>query len=203
MSFFYYYSGGKNNQSIVSRLVVGEKLVVRLKNARDHEYLYPSGDNLAQDTSRRRVFTWRNKDDQLGTWAEWLISGVWKDGIFRVRFSALRYPGEYMYPSADEYSYDKERRRVFTWRQISNPEDVHTWADGTADWLLDTYRVDTDRNPHRYAIFNLKRKEYLYATSDQKAFDDSRRRVFTWGGAEDDAWKGLKNQWDIEVIRAM
>ena len=174
----------EDNKSVISRLIAGQILIVRLKNARTGEYLYPGRDEFTQDAKRRRVFTWRNKDEPLGIWAEWRLTGLWRAGIFRVRFTSLRYPGEYLYPSADEFSYDKDRRRVFTWRQISKPEDVHTWADGAADWLLDTYRVNTEQFPSRYALFNPKRREYLYVAPDQLALDDTRHRVFTWRGPE-------------------
>lgn len=192
-----------DKKSVISRLIAGETLIVRLKNARTGEYLYPGRDEFSQDVKRRRVFTWRNKDEPLGPWAEWRLTGLWRAGIFRVRFTSLRYPGEYLYPSADELSYDKERRRVFTWRQSSNPEDVHTWADGAADWLLDTYRVNTEQFTNRYALFNPKRREYLYVAPDQLALDETRHRVFTWRGAENEVWAGLKNQWDIEVVRSL
>ncbi|XP_057380827.1 uncharacterized protein LOC130703361 [Daphnia carinata] len=192
-----------DKQSVISRLISGQTLIVRLKNARTGEYLYPGSDEFSQDAKRRRVFTWRNKDEPLGPWAEWRLTGLWRAGIFRVRFTSLRYPGEYLYPSADEFSYDKERRRVFTWRQSSNPEDVHTWADGAADWLLDTYRVNTEQFPNRYALFNPKRREYLYVAPDQLALDETRHRVFTWRGAENEVWVGLKNQWDVEIVRSL
>ena len=190
----------ETKKSVISRLIDGQTLVVRLKNARSGEYLYPGSDNLSHDAKRRRVFTWRNKDEVVGPWAEWRLTGMWRAGTFRVRFTSVRFPGEYLYPATDDLSYDKDRRRVFTWRQISNPEDVHLWADGAADWLLDTYRVNTELHPHRYALFNLKRREYLYVARDQLALDDTRRRVFTWRGPENDVWAEMKNQWDIEIV---
>ena len=192
----------REQASIMSRLIAGQTLIVRLKNARTNEYLYPGRDELSHDAKRRRVFTWRNKDEPLGQWAEWRLTGIWRAGIFRVRFTSLRFPGEYLYPTSDEFTYDKDRRRVFTWRQASNPEDVHLWADGSADWVLETYRINAERYPNRYALFNLKRREYLYVAPDQLALDETRRRVFTWRGPENEVWVGLKNQWDIEVVRS-
>ncbi|XP_046643254.1 uncharacterized protein LOC124328506 [Daphnia pulicaria] len=193
----------EEKKSVISRLIDGQILIVRIKNARTGEYLYPGRDEFSQDAKRRRVFTWRNKDEPLGLWAEWRLTGLWKAGVFRVRFTSLRFPHEYLYPSTDEFSYDKDRRRVFTWRQYSKPEDVHTWADGAADWLLDTYRVNTEQFPNRYALFSPKRREYLYVAPDQLALDETRHRVFTWRGPENEVWVGLKNQWDIEVVRSL
>lgn len=158
---------------------------------------------MSHDSKRRRVFTWRNTNEPTGTWAEWRLTGLWRAGTFRIRITTVRFPGEYLYPSSDEFTYDKERRRVFTWRQSSKPEDVHLWADGAADWLLDTYRVNTDAYPNRYTLFNLKRREYLYAAPDRLALDETRRRVFTWRGTDNEVWTELKNQWDIQVVRSV
>ena len=183
--------------------MAGKTLMVRLKNAETGEYLYAGSDDLVRDRQRRKVFTWREKNDGVADWADWKMSRIFTKGTYRVRFSyrvysetTEDYTEEPLFISSEsKYLYDCERRHVYTWRKGS------ALTDGSADWYLENENYPETKN--RYAILNAKFKEHLYADSDDFAKDESRRRIFTWVGDQNGDQLFTENDkklaWDIEI----
>lgn len=130
----------------------------RIFNIYQQEYLYAAS-FAPFDKDRRRVFTWRKKNEAVS-------QGDWKleqssDGTFCL-FNLAH--GEYLY-AADYALFDKDRRQVFTWRpggRISQGK-----------WQL------IPQGNNTYLIYNKQHEEYLYA-ADFSPYDRDRRRVFTW-----------------------
>lgn len=144
-------------------------------NTYHKEYLYASSYEPF-DKDRRQVFTWRPGEpvDQ-GIWRLIPVSGV--NNLYNI-FNEFH--KEYLY--AAEYApFDKDRRRVFTWR----PGDV---VSDQFNWRLESVSGN-------YYILNTYFNEYMYA-AEYEPFDKDRRRVFTWRPG------GIVNQgeWKIEVL---
>jgi 1-phosphatidylinositol phosphodiesterase len=122
------------------------------------------------------------------------------------RFNLIKYPlcriynthqKEYLY-AADYKPFDKDRRRVFTWRP-GDPVKQGYWR------LIPI-------GGGEYYIYNDYQEEYLYA-ADYKPFDKDRRRVFTWrpgGPVNQGRWKfeqvgnefWIKNTYQSEYLYA-
>ena len=191
--------------------MAGDNLIVRLKSVYSGEYLYAGADDLAQDDTRRSVFTWRETNDEVGEWADWKMTGRIVEGKLRVRLASVTYNNELLYvvkgnqkDSSEEsgevkdYLFTPERRHVYTLRTVGVPVP----KDGSAGWFLETDDVSqSNKIPNRYALLNAKAKEYLYSPADDFAKDLSRRRVFTWNGDKDEIIQdNNKHLWDIEII---
>ena len=81
---------------------------------------------------------------------------------------------EYLYAAADDLAKDPERRRVFTWTNLSTiPESHPRYWDKTADWII-------KEEDHGFLLRNVKYNEYLYSAADGLALSEEQRSVFTW-----------------------
>jgi hypothetical protein len=79
-----------------------------------------------------------------------------------------------LYAGADDLVADPKRRRVFTWTNTTtSPNSDPAYWDRTADWLI------WEEEGNGFILKNVKFSEYLYAVSDDLAFDESNRSVFT------------------------
>ena len=82
--------------------------------------------------------------------------------------------GEYLYAADDDLARDPERRRVFTWTNMSTiPDSDPQYWEKTADWIL------TEENTG-FTLKNVRYNEYLYAAADGLALAQDKRSVFTW-----------------------
>ncbi|MBB6401597.1 hypothetical protein HNP92_000902 [Methanococcus maripaludis] len=137
------------------------KIDVQILNEYQNEYMY-AADYKPFDKDRRRVFTWRpgTKVNQ----GDWLLIPVAREDNCYYIYNTKQ--SEYLY-AADYKPFDKDRRRVFTWR----PGGIPTAGKWEIQFLDDTKT--------RCYIRNVYQNEYLYA-ADYKPFDKDRRRVFTW-----------------------
>ncbi|WP_425383714.1 ankyrin repeat domain-containing protein [Wolbachia endosymbiont (group A) of Microdon myrmicae] len=92
------------------------------------------------------------------------------------------YQGEYLYAANDYFSYDNDRRRVFTWIPKDEKNDKFRWE------------IELDGDD--YSIMNVKFNEYLYGAVDHFNYDNERRKVFTWI-----PWSRIgRDTWKIEPI---
>lgn len=80
--------------------------------------------------------------------------------------------GEFLY--ADELMRNPERRRVFTWKNLSTTPvtDLGYW-DQTADWIIEEEDLG-------FTLKNVRYDEYLYSAADDLALSKRQRSVFTW-----------------------
>ncbi len=103
----------------------------------------------------------------------WILEKVCgKKHQIRIKHSKT---GEYLYAGADDLVADPKRRRVFTWTNTTtSPNSDPAYWDRTADWLI------WEEEGNGFILKNVKFSEYLYAASDDLAFDESNRSVFTW-----------------------
>ncbi|WP_353286446.1 ankyrin repeat domain-containing protein [Wolbachia endosymbiont (group A) of Crataerina pallida] len=92
------------------------------------------------------------------------------------------YQNEYLYAANDYFSYDNDRRRVFTWIPKDEKNDKFRWE------------IELDGDD--YSIMNVKFNEYLYGAVDHFNYDNERRKVFTWI-----PWSRIgRDTWKIEPI---
>ncbi|MFT4327658.1 MAG: ankyrin repeat domain-containing protein [Wolbachia pipientis] len=147
---------------------------VCIKNLYQNEYLYADSSGFNYDDKRRRVFTWIPGDKKDGKF-KWKIE-PYGDGysIMNVEFN------EYLYAAIDDFNFDKDRRKAFTW--------IPGGKDEQSLWRLEYFPNDGN-----IYMMNVEFYEYLYA-ADYGKYDDNRRRVFTWipGGYP------TKGAWRIE-----
>ncbi|GFS84709.1 ankyrin-3 [Nephila pilipes] len=92
----------------VKNVVFSSKVCI--KSVHNNEYLYAASDYFNYNWNRRRVFTWKPGNKLEG-------QGGWKlepegDNIY---IKSTRF-NEYLCAAGNYYSYDSDRRRVFTWR---------------------------------------------------------------------------------------
>lgn len=95
----------------------------RIKNMYYHEYLYAAYDNIAYDSIRRRVFTWRPGYRE----GSWKIKPM--DNGRYITLLSTEY-NEYLYPDG-MYIFNGRRRNVFTYRRHDTPtwfQEEHRWA---------------------------------------------------------------------------
>lgn len=139
-----------------------------IKDIGRNEYLYAATNNLAHDKHRRRVFTWR---EETGIFIDnkpyWIFSTTNIAKSFSIKNI---YFFEYLYAAANERAYDNFRRNIFTWR--ANENEVNQ----ERDWVV---RMNSAGD---FEIRTNIHDEYLYAEDNKYAYDNSRRRVFTWDG---------------------
>ena len=120
-----------------------------------------------------------------GTWALEKVFGT-GDQI-RIKNQVT---GEYLYAAADDLAHDSERRRVFTWNDIStSPTSDPQYWEKTADW-----KVEEENDCVK--LKNIRYSEYLYAAADDRAFDESSRSVFTW---KDEDTLGKEGLWMVNT----
>ncbi|WP_264705646.1 ankyrin repeat domain-containing protein [Wolbachia endosymbiont (group A) of Gymnosoma rotundatum] len=133
---------------------------VCIKNLYQNEYLYAASSDFNYDDERRRVFTWIPVDKKDGKF-KWKIE-PYGDGysIMNVEFN------EYLYAAIDDFNFDKDRRKAFTW--------IPGGKDEQSLWRLEYFP-----NSGNIYMMNVEFNEYLYA-ADYGKYDDNRRRVFTW-----------------------
>lgn len=82
--------------------------------------------------------------------------------------------GEYLYAAADDLARDAERRRVFTWTDLSTiPESDPRYWDKTADWIV-------EEEEQGFTLKNVRYNEYLYSAANDLALSEEQRSVFTW-----------------------
>ena len=87
--------------------------------------------------------------------------------------------GEYLYAAADDLARDDERRRVFTWTNMSTiPDSDPGYWEKTADWIVSADTLG-------FTLKNVHYNEYLYAAADDLALADDKRSVFTWKHYDD------------------
>ncbi|KAG5667470.1 hypothetical protein PVAND_015450 [Polypedilum vanderplanki] len=95
-----------------------------------------------------------------------------------------RFFDEYLYADANPYNYDDKIRNIFTFKTHSRPH--------SEIWEL----IQVEPYERFYYIKNKERGEFLYAESEDYAFDNDRRRVFTWIPKDDH--NKVKFQWKVD-----
>ena len=186
--------------SVLNQLMTGKSLIVRLRNVHTGEYLYAAADDQARDAQRRSVFTWRLKNETVGSWADWKMTGSFTQGSFHVHLSTRKYGDELLFvPDEEKYLYDKDpvvRRYVYTWRHLA----AALPDDGSADWYLEPDFPQKEPSVNRYALLNVKSNEYIYPLLKMK--DVYRRPLITWGGPSSSfvVFGNLYALWDVEII---
>lgn len=90
-----------------------------IKNVEFDEYLYAGDDTLAEDASRRNVFTWRNETSDEH---EWIVEIVGDDEIML----KSKDRNEYFYGAYGSFV-EGQRRKVFNWRESSACDDTCVW----------------------------------------------------------------------------
>lgn len=187
-----------------------ESRCVYLKNAKFGEYLYSTADQPV-DSSSHRVFTWRGKSD--GPASDWgktwgsrhEYQGVWfiekKDSCLECYTIKSAYYGDnaqplYAVSLADPTFRDPSRRPVYTYRGRNSLA-----ANKNGDsWKLETVPGYSDRVRIKYTNAEMKFDEYFYAVTDDLAFDQNRRNVYTWSSKQEanlDSWGGVAD-WIME-----
>ena len=143
----------------------------------------------AHDQDRRNVFLKRDNKTETETTEsdQWVFNKI--DGPNRrYRIKNLQ-TNEYLYAGADDLKRTPERRRVFTWMNLTTtPESDPSYWSQQADWEINC-------SPNGYTIKNVEYGEYLYSAADDFAFDESRRSVFTW---EDYYTLGIEGIWKFQ-----
>jgi hypothetical protein len=147
----------------------------KIYNIAQKEYMY-AADHDTFDSSRRQIFTWRP--------GNYVYQGRWRiipigDGTTCYIWN--EYQQEFLYAS-DYATYDDDRRRVFTWRDMDSVKQ--------AVWKLE------DAGSKGIRIYNTYQSEYLYA-ADYGCYDSDRRRVFTWQTKNQTVKQGY---WKIERL---
>ena len=172
----------------------GETLLVTLRNAQQGERLYAESSEYAKDAQHRSVFTCRDKEES-GTKFQWKLSGVYTNGMFRVRLASTQQDGEKLFaPTEDAYMMDSQRRFVYT-----ASGDSSALPDEAFHWLLEAdSAINQSPISNRYTLVNALSGEVLYSPDDDMAKDNWRRNVFTWTGHRADLEKN-KSLWDIEI----
>nr|CAH7736422.1 unnamed protein product [Callosobruchus chinensis] len=140
----------------------------KIRNYNRREYLYASGDGIAYDRERRRVFTWRPGDQVIE--CKWKITPRDNGSSFLIQNTHYHY--EYLYAASGRFAWDADRRNIFTWR-MRNEVDNGYW------------KLKPRNNAETFEIRNTYySNECLYAAGDGIAWDTRRRRVFTWRDPE-------------------
>ena len=109
--------------------VLGTRDQIRIKNQATGEYLYAAADDLAQDSERRRVFTWT---DTATSPQNWENKADWKVEVVNdcVKLKNIRY-SEYLYAAADDRAFDESSRSVFTWKDEDTLGKEGLWMVNT------------------------------------------------------------------------
>lgn len=141
---------------------------VCIKNMYYNENLYAAG--FPFNENRRYVFTPRLTNEVAKVW----VLEPQQGNFFYIKNTKYN---EYLYAVMNNYNYDSERRRVFTWMPGN--------AFSQSEWYLEP---ENDYYYIRNRLFN----EYLFADSTRN-YDKYNRYVFTWrpGGktSKDSKWK--------------
>jgi hypothetical protein len=118
-NIFVWKAGGFDSQGEWKFSTKNDGETFLIKNTHFNEYLYAAADDLARDTERRNVFTWRPGSYEECDWKVEIL------GNDEVMLRSHNYHQEYMYAAYIEY--DDERRHVFTWRPIEGCDDTCIW----------------------------------------------------------------------------
>jgi hypothetical protein len=113
--------------------VLGTRDQIRIKNQATGEYLYAAADDLAQDSERRRVFTWTDTSTSpTSDTQDWEKKADWKveEENDCVKLKNIRY-GEFLYAAADERAFDESSRSVFTWKDEDTLGQEGLWKFST------------------------------------------------------------------------
>ena len=126
-------------------------------------------------------------ENKKGLWTLEKICGT--QNQVRIKNQAT---GEYLYSASCDPCRDFGLRKVFTWAEPSTIPDSHPeiWRT-TADWV-----VGRDYSGGN-TLKSVRHNEYLFATTDKRAFSEVQRSVFTKsiysGLGQDGLWRFSKN----------
>lgn len=105
-------------------------LKFKLKSLHFDEYFYAAADDSKYDCQRRNVFTRPPKCECTSQY--WEIQPVpGNSKYFTIKSSKYE---EYLYAAQGDFNYDKERRRVFSWKYTC--KDVPVEVDDAAHWSI-------------------------------------------------------------------
>lgn len=138
--------------------------------------MYAATDGFEYNCVRRNIFTWKIKEDTIGSSGIWEFIPTDQDSVFAIRNV---YYNEYLYASKLYYnkflkiapftSIPSKRRYSFTWKRAVNSE-----KDYGNEFL---WRVQHDTG-NKFSLKNKRTDDYLYAS--KKEYDHDRRRVFNY-----------------------
>lgn len=157
-----------------------------IKNRHFPEHLYASKD-FDFDENRRQVFSW--VPGPRNTHSLWDIErSVTTNELPKYKIRNIE-TEEYLYAATNDYKHDKDRRRVFTWKE-------KTECELQCYWDIQVVGRDDD-GKNFFSIENIEFREFLYA-ADGIMQDAERRHVFTWiHDPDQEVENDQQSQWDI------
>lgn len=158
-----------------------------IKNRHFPEYLF-AAKGFDFDESRRQVFSWvPGSNSSQSRWDIERFSTKNELPQYKIRNTDT---GEYLYAATNDYKHDKNRRRVFTWKDKSE-------CDMQCYWDIQVAARDDDGKNY-FSIENIEFREFLYA-ADGIMQDAERRHVFTWiHDPDQEVENDQQSQWDID-----